>query len=425
MTGTAVRRLGRHPLTLWIAFVLVHLVVGLIALKVGVGDVTYVYPFWVEWGLHTGQWVGIQTAWVYPILALPPMVASQALGSALIAPVWLGMVMVADAIGFAFLIGFGRDRRMVALGWWWLAFLLLLGPIALTRIDSFTVPFAIPGVLLLARSPRVAAALLTIAAWIKVWPAAIVVAAVVAMRRRIAVLASAVIVSVLIAVVVIALGGAANLFSFVTAQSGRGLQVESVLATSWLWRALIHPGDTDIYYDTTILTYQIHGPGVSGAAEVANPVLGLVVLAVLVLGIVAARRGVAAPELLPVMSLGFVSALIVANKVGSPQYVAWLAVPILLGMATRLVGRGIPFVVPAVAGLVIAGLTQLIYPYFYDQLLGLYTPLLLVLTLRNLLYVALLVWAIVRLVQLLRRPPVERDEGEWLPAAWPFSRSRA
>ncbi len=421
MTDTLPGRTLRHPLTLWIAFVLVHLVVGLIALSspAGTGDVTFVYPFWVEWGLRTGQWVGIQTAWVYPILALPPMIAAHAFGASVMAPVWLCLVMVADAVAFAFLTGFGRDRRMAVLAWWWLGFLLLLGPIALTRIDSFTAPFVIPGVLLLARSPRVAAALLTIAAWIKVWPAAIVLAAVVAMRRRLAVLGYAVLVSALIAIVVVAIGGGANLFSFVTAQSGRGLQVESVLATSWLWRALLHPGDTKVYYDTTILTYQVHGPGVATAAEVANPVLAIVVLAVLVLSVLAARRGVPAPELLPVMALGFTVALIVADKVGSPQYAGWLAAPVLLGMATRLTGRGIRFVVPAVAGLVIAGLTQLVYPTFYDQLLALDPSMLVVLTVRNLLYIALLAWAFARLALLLRRPPL-RDEGDWLPGAWPF-----
>ena len=58
---------------------------------------------------------------------------------------------------------------------------MLLGPIAVARIDSFTIPIAVIGMLLLATAPKVAGMLLTIAAWIKVWPAALIAAAVVAL----------------------------------------------------------------------------------------------------------------------------------------------------------------------------------------------------------------------------------------------------
>jgi hypothetical protein len=72
---------------------------------------------------------------------------------------------------------------------------------------------------------------------------------------------------------------------------------------------------------------------------------------------------------------------------------------------------------------VIALLTQLIYPVFYDDLLRSTAPMLLVLTARNALYVALLAWAIVQLVRQARFPSV-REDGEWLPEAWPFARPR-
>ena len=95
-------------------------------------------------------------------------------------------------------------------------------------------------------------------------------------------------------------------------------------------------------------------------------------------------------------------ALIVFNKVGSPQFVSWLAVPIVLGLSTAATGRGISFRTPAILALVIAALTQVMYPVLYGQLLALNVAMLLVLSARNLLYVALLVWAVVALVKLLR-----------------------
>jgi hypothetical protein len=424
VSESRLRRLVEHPLPLWIAFVVVHFVLGAIALwspSLPLGDITIVYRQWVHQGMDTGQWVGVQEPWVYPILALPPMVIAEAFGPAADAGAWLTLVMIVDAAGFALVTGFGRDRRMARLGWFWLAFQLLLGPIALGRIDSITIPVALAGMLLLARAPRAAGVLLAVGAWIKVWPAALVAAAVVAVRRRLDVVAGAAGLSALVVAGVLVLGGGANLLGFVTQQTGRGLQIESGLGTFWMWDAALH-GPTSIYYDTGILTFQLRGPGVEAAAAATTPLLAVAVVAVLWLGIVAARRRVAAPELLPAMALAFTTALIVFNKVGSPQFAGWLIVPIVFGLAVRATGRGIPFGVPAGMGLGIAGLTQVVYPYLYDGLLRADLDMVFVLTLRNLLYVALLAWALVRLVALVRRPVRLGEDGEWLPRVWPFER---
>ncbi len=129
-------------------------------------------------------------------------------------------------------------------------------------------------------------------------------------------------------------------------------------------------GASTIYYDTSILTYQLHGQGVQTAAAIATPLLALVTLALLLLAIVIVRRGASAAELLPPLALAITTALILFNKVGSPQFVTWLAVPIVLGLSTAATGRGTSFRFPAVLALVIADLTQVIYPYLYDQLLA-------------------------------------------------------
>ena len=416
----------RHPIALWAGFVLVHFWLGMLGLYgpgFPLGDVTLVYKFWVEQGLDSGQWVGLQTSWVYPIVALLPMITAYAFGPALYASTWLSLIMVVDAAAFAVVMAFGRDRRVAHVAWWWLGLLLALGPVALGRIDSVTAAVAIVGLLCLATAPRLAGVLLAVATWIKVWPAALIAAAFIAVTSRIRVALAAIVASAVILVVSILLGGGANAFSFITQQTGRGLQIESGLGTFWMWDAFSHrPGAPTIYYDTSILTYQLRGEGVDVAAAIATPLLAVVALAILLLAIVIARRGVPAAELLPPLALAITTALILFNKVGSPQFVTWLAVPIVLGLSTAATGRGPSFRFPAALGLVIAGLTQLMYPYLYDQLLSLNLGMLLVLSARNLLYLVLLVWAIRRMVLLLS-PAVDLqlvDEPDWLPRVWPF-----
>jgi hypothetical protein len=399
----------RHPVTLWSAFVIVHFVLGMLGLYGSgqpLGDVTLIYRFWVENGLDRAIWVGIDTVWVYPILALVPMLIAYLFGPDLYASTWLSLVMLIDALAFAVLISTGRDRRRAAVGWWWIAFLLLLGPVALGRIDAITAPIAMVGMLVVASAPRLAAVLLTVATWIKVWPAALLAAAVVALRTRWRIAVTAVIASLAIAIVPLALGAGPNILSFITQQTGRGLQVESLVGTFWMWDAFATRSTRSlVYYDQAILTFQVVGPGTVTAAQLMTPLLAVVTAALLVLGFVAMRRGVPAGELLPALTLAITTALIVFNKVGSPQFMTWLAVPLVVGLTASVTGRGPSFRVPVVLSLVLAGLTQLIYPYLYGQLLSLDFTLLLVLTARNVLEVALLAWAVFAVVEAIRSEP--------------------
>lgn len=405
------RDLARHPVVLWAAFVVVHFVLGMLGLYgpgLPLGDVTLVYRFWVQNGLNADIWVGIDTAWVYPILAILPMLVAYLFGPDLYASTWLSFVMVVDAAAFAFVIAFGRDPRVARVGWWWLAFLTLLGPVALGRIDAITVPIAIVGMLMLGAAPRLAAVLLTVAAWIKVWPAAIIAAVVVAVRERWTIALTAIIASAGIAIVGLLLGAGGNLLSFITQQTGRGLQIESPIGTFWMWDAYTTLGTRSlVYYDQAILTFQVVGPGSVVAANIMTPVLAAVTAILLLLGVFAVRRGVPAADLLPPLALAITTALILFNKVGSPQFVTWLAVPIVFGLTASLTGRGPSFRVPVVLSLVIAGLTQAIYPYLYSQLLQRQPDftLLLVLSARNVLYVVLFVWAVWAVIEAIRAEP--------------------
>jgi hypothetical protein len=406
----------RSPVALWVGFVLAHLWLGMLALYAPgqpIGDVTGVYKFWiVDYAFEGYGWVGIDTVWVYPILAILPMIAAAALGPDLYASTWLSIVMLVNAIAFAVILTAGRRAGPPHVGWWWLGFLVALGPVAIGRIDSITVPIAVIGMLVVVARPALGGVLLTVAAWTKVWPAALVVAAVIVLRERGRVILGAAATSALVLVVVLALGAGGNVFSFITQQAGRGLQIESVIATPWMWDATLGPGHSRVYYDTAILTFQLRGDGVAGAAAVATPLLALAVVLLLGFGILATRRGRTPGEVLPPLVLALTTSMIIFNKVGSPQFVTWLAVPILFGLLTAATGDGRPFRVPAIFGFGIAALTQAFYPYLYHELLGVpKLAMVLVLTTRNVLYIALFAWAVVVLVELLRRPPVA-ETGE-------------
>src|SRR5690606_33169223 len=128
-------------------------------------------------------------------------------------------------------------------------FLAFLGPVAFGRIDAIIVPLAIGGLLLAAQRPRVAAVLLTVGAWIKVAPGALVVPLFAIARRRwrdVVVPAAAVCVAVI--GLVAAGGGLRHVASFASAQEGRGLQLESV-AASWWVASWITGGDAEGVYN--------------------------------------------------------------------------------------------------------------------------------------------------------------------------------
>jgi hypothetical protein len=117
------------------------------------------------------------------------------------------------------------------------------------------------------------------------------------------------------------------------------------------------------------------------------------------LAIRAVRAGSDRTQVFALAALTGVLDLIVFNKVGSPQFMIWLAVPLV-----ALVYFGINKSKLALAmGSAILLLTQLVYPVFYIELLGLETMPLGLLTVRNLLLVALLAWANTQLLKITKQ----------------------
>lgn len=382
---------------LWAAFLLAHAFTALsgwIYPSQPMGDVVLVYEPWASAALSGGAIVGVTETWVYPQLALVPMVVAKILSLPLIPGLgvsaayliaWALLVTVIDAIAFAVLIrrSSAQPRRIAA--WFWTAALMLLGPIALYRIDAVTVPLAVIAGLWLARRPVIAAALLAVGAWIKIWPGALLAAAIVAGRARLRMLLAAASVSAAVIGTLWLLGAREEILGFLTEQAGRGLQIEAVAATPFLW--LANTGAARIEYSFDILTFQIAAPGADAVGAVLTPLMAGLALVVAGIGMLKSFRGATSSRLLPPLALSLVVTLIVMNKVGSPQFQTWLFAPVILWLVLdRTRAKA-----PAAIVLALAALTCLVYPLNYDALLRAELVPVLVLTVRNVLLVVLLV----------------------------------
>jgi hypothetical protein len=383
----------------WIAFAVVHAVViwlGFPGDHASSWDVDQLYRWWAGQTLSGEAFPGITADWVYPPLAQLPILLVGALSPVVDYTLGWGLLVTAlDAAAFAILVGRARSRGRLMAAWFWLAAILALGGVGMFRLDAVTVPLAVAGSLWLVGRPWLGSALLAVATWIKVWPAALLAAAVIAVRRRLAVVGAAVAVSVVAVAAVVLAGGGAHLFGFVGDQTSRGLQLEAPVSTVYVLLASAGVSGARVFYDDEIITFQVTGPGVDAVIAAMTPILIIGMLAIALWGAVKAWRGASFVALFPPLAAALVLGFIVLNKVGSPQYMTWLIAPVVVGLvlgARRWWG-------PAVLTIVILALTQLIFPFWYDALLVLLPAAVALLVVRNVLLVALFVWVVVRLAR--------------------------
>ena len=448
MHAQPLRRSLNHPASLWLAFALVQCWIVYQAYQHGpqiFGDVD-LYRWWMLGGLE--GWLGwpvLDYSWVYPIGALVPMLLPALVTSTVehYQVAWMALVLLCHIAAFACLIhprllsrkpsasapSFNQEPRRAG-AWWWLAFLAALGPIWIGRLEGVLAAIILLALIAIPSRPGAAAILATAGAWIKIAPGAIVIALVCGARglagrakqsstwrwaaRHVVIPAGCV---SLVLVAVALLGGAGGrALSVFGQQSGRGLQVESVAAT-WFSLARLWNPDISFAFNPDIITWEVVYPAATAVAAVLDVVMLLAVLAVGYLTFRASRRlPLGSPQQLEVIYLSvtaIMAALIVFNKVGSPQFQAWLGSCIAAGMACApaqgTLSRPTPgqpglsqttpgqtnrrWFLPAIITLLAAGLTYLLYPVFYGPFLSGQAPMIAVAAVRNVLLVVLLAWA--------------------------------
>lgn len=335
---------------------------------------------------------GLTRDWVYPFVAQLPMLLAAAIGggSGLLNG-WLALVALLNLMAVGELVGWGRGAASdFKAAWFWLVFMTLLGPVAIARIDSVATVLAVFGLVALSHNRLTTAMILfTGGAWMKIWPVSLALAIFLADKRRKLIILVAAVTSASFLALGALLGGGLQMFSFISKQGDRALQIEAPIATIWLWLAKFNLANSTIYFDNNLLTNQIAGLGALEVSALMTPVMAVALAITAWLGVRAHKAGAPTNHLFAAIALTATLDLIVFNKVGSPQFEGWLAVPLIAG----IIFKAPKWRTAVFGGLVIALLTNLVYPIFYIDLMGLGWLSLITLTIRNLALIWLLVWA--------------------------------
>lgn len=393
---------------LW-GFVVIHLVflafAAVLSLRGEAFSDTFIYREWALAGFNDANLSGGPSPWVYPILALIPMGLAAVAGPGPFFFLWVLLTTLLNGWAVLKLTDRGRRQEAIPAAWWWLVFVFLMGWLGFARVDGLTAPIVLVALVYGATRPFVASILLSVATWVKVWPAAVMLALFAVVKKRLHVVAAGIATTAVVVGLAAAVGAVPKLLNFLTQQGDRGMQLEATFTTPWLWLSVLGVGDSRMYMNTDINSMQVDGPGTGFMSVLMQPLLLLAAAAVAGLTFWALHQGklsggVDRTELLLSGALTLVTAFIVFNKVGSPQFMVWLAPAVAVGLAHNWK----EWRVPATMLIVIAVATYFIYPLFYDALSHNNPWMALVLTIRNVLLVVLFFWSARRLYSLGRKP---------------------
>lgn len=308
---------------------------------------------------------------------------------------WVVAFLVIDLTLLAVLARAGR-----AGAWLWVVGGAALGPVLWLRYDLLVGLLVVLGVMMRERRPAWAGVALGLAVLLKLWPLVIVPALLLRGQWRgwLAALVGTLGAGVVLEIV---LRGPGSLLTPVTYQAGRGVQIESLWANpTLLARRGDDPGEV---WEFAFRAFQLQGSSTTTASAVT-----VVVLVAAGLGLLAATHR-CRTGLLPALrgyGAAVMAVLVVAtNAVFSPQYVMWFAPLVALAVAWTWRAPLPPatlVIVTASTSVLIAALTQVVWPWSYRELLALTPWVLTVLTVRNVAVVVLAgllawcVWSLVR-----------------------------
>ncbi|MDQ0827853.1 putative membrane protein [Arthrobacter sp. B2I5] len=400
-----------RPSSVWWGFAVVHVYfLGWMASFFLNGDTfsdTEQYRQWATAGYNPSDLTGKISPWVYPVLAQIPIFLANVAGPSLYLLVWFLIITALNAVGLVYLTRGPRKVTGIAPAWWWLFFTVFMGYLSFARVEGITAPIVLIALLYAAERPVVSGVLLSIATWIKVWPAAVLVPIVIASHKRIQVVLAGATVTAVVGLGTWLTGGLPHIMDFLLNQGERGMQLEATFSTPWVWLSVFHIAGSKMADNTAINSTEVYGPGASTAAFLMQPLLILAAVTAAILLVRAMRRGAEREELFLEGSLMMVTAFIVFNKVGSPQFIIWLA-PVIIAGLTHDWER---WKVPAALLMGIAMTTFVIYPLFYTPLIHAHPVMAAILTTRNVLLVVLLWWSVKRTAELGRKTSARVPAG--------------
>ncbi|NEB82198.1 DUF2029 domain-containing protein [Streptomyces sp. SID14478] len=324
---------------------------------IGVGGVAReVHGLYAHWyaTLAHGAFPADDPMWQYPPGAGPLLLAPGALPGLTYFQGFVALTLAADALVTYVLVRGDRDPRGA---WLWTAGLPLLLHIPLARYDVQVTALAVLALLTLQAAPRLSGTLAALGALVKVWPALTLLGAPRGRTTRQAWGSALAAAAALLVTLALAFRSP---FSFLSGQSGRGVQIESLGGTALAVAARFGwPGRVRYQY---------------GAMEYVGPYVGVVAGACLALtaaafGVLlwwrvrARQYSVATPY---DAALCAVLMFTVTSRVISPQYLIWL-----LGLsAVCLTSRYTSQRPVALLVLAAAGVSALAYPVLYADVMA-------------------------------------------------------
>jgi hypothetical protein len=351
-----------------------------------VGDVK-LYDTWSHI-LDQGNFPYSDWHWQYPpgaavVFLLPKLLANKVFGFGYV-HTFLALALLVDLATFVLL--FVAGRRLASRGtawheragaWAWVWGIFAIGPVALGRYDVFATFIAVAALTVAAityREPLGAWArgLLTgFGTIVKVWPVAVLIGEPRGAEGRRSIKGALVGAVVPTLLFLVTMNGA---LSFLKYQNARGLEIESVPAMPFVllrWFG-VHAYSRQLRYGS----YEIVGPGVYPIAQLMLPVTALGILLLLWW-----RRRYDHWTAATTADFALASVLVymVTYRVLSPQYLVWLvglaAVCLMYRDTTQ---RRACFIL-----LAMLSMSQLEYPYYFQELVYGGTKAVLVLFVRN------------------------------------------
>lgn len=357
------------------------------------GDV-FIYEQWAAFLLDKDvaayKGVGIEyPPGSLPFLALPELLRRLPPPDGTYQTAFILLMVLVDAAGFAAVLLAARRWGSALGAWLWVLAVPLLGPIVYARLDL------VPAVATQwAMAAAAGGAWFSVGAWLgfgalaKLYPALLLPGAFLAARDRRHFVAGA-----LLLLVTPMLAFVTSLRAVWTSVMGyhfeRGLQLESLWANGLLI-ARKFGADVAVSFDHGAFHMQ------SPLAAPLERISSLLSLAALGAGVWLVYRAVPRGDGARLASALFatLSLVMALGSVFSPQFVVWL---IALGAAAAS-ARHCPIRGPVLALFPVAVLTQALFPFLYEWIIPGRALALGVLTARNLLVLAIGVWAFVRVL---------------------------
>ena len=256
------RRLFASVPAVWTAWVLARIALGFIILDnfTPRGDVAYY--FFGEFGDDPTMMTEYPHAGTWPVEILTAIIGDR-LDSFYIA--FVVMCMLFDALFLALVLrGHQNNSRVFYAGWFWALFGTLAGQVFYMRLDIFPALAVAAAAACITRWPNLASAMLAFATTMKLWPGVLAAGLVGRFTKGKAWLRLVSFFAALVALcaVTVFTRGWDRLISPLTYQGDRGLQIESIPATPFVYQAFFEPERWEMGYATS-KSFEIAGPALN------------------------------------------------------------------------------------------------------------------------------------------------------------------